>query len=85
MPRICRQSEKPQVSGYELQHGDRIIFGRHYFVFVIPSEMSPDLYIASGKVDYAEARNEWQVEQRSTMQRRFSGIHASIFGGPRSC
>ncbi|CAE7346677.1 Kif28p [Symbiodinium natans] len=78
---ICRQSEKPEVSGYELQHGDRVIFGRHYFVFVVPSMGSPEIMIASGKVDYVEARNEWQVEQRSAMQRRFSGIHASIFGG----
>eukprot|EP00930_Biecheleria_cincta_P049334 TRINITY_DN34555_c0_g1_i1.p1 TRINITY_DN34555_c0_g1~~TRINITY_DN34555_c0_g1_i1.p1 ORF type:complete len:824 (-),score=123.62 TRINITY_DN34555_c0_g1_i1:91-2562(-) len=64
--------KRPEGKGISLTHGSRVAFGDHFFVFIIPSVGDADLFIASGEVDYQSAKQEWQVEQRSTMANRFA-------------
>ncbi|CAJ1368367.1 unnamed protein product [Effrenium voratum] len=73
---ICRQQQKPETSGIELTHKDILVFERHFFVFVSPSFCAPEILIASGQVDFAQAKREWQMEQ-------LSGIHSSLIAGSR--
>lgn len=73
---ICRQVEKPTVGGIELSHADTLVFGRHFFVFVDHTVCAPEILIASGQVDYAQAKREWQMEQ-------LTGVHESLIVATR--
>lgn len=73
---ICRQVEKPKVTGIELSHADTLVFGRHFFVFVDHTVCAPEILIASGQVDYAQAKREWQMEQ-------LTGVHESLIVATR--
>eukprot|EP00933_Yihiella_yeosuensis_P012703 TRINITY_DN12176_c1_g1_i1.p1 TRINITY_DN12176_c1_g1~~TRINITY_DN12176_c1_g1_i1.p1 ORF type:complete len:492 (+),score=121.34 TRINITY_DN12176_c1_g1_i1:71-1477(+) len=69
--------------GVVLKHGDRVIFGKSFFVFVIPSEKSAEIMIATGEVDYNMAKMEKTTHLRqSTMARvRGSLVGADAFFG----
>lgn len=73
---ICRQVEKPKVTGIELSHADTLVFGRHFFVFVDHTVCAPEILIASGQEDYAQAKREWQMEQ-------LTGVHESLIVATR--
>lgn len=73
---ICRQVEKPKITGIELSHADTLVFGRHFFVFVDHTVCAPEILIASGQVDYAQAKREWQMEQ-------LTGVHESLIVATR--
>ncbi|CAK9086973.1 unnamed protein product [Durusdinium trenchii] len=73
---ICRQKDKPEAAGIELSHADTLVFGRHFFVFVDHMVCAPEILIASGQVDYAQAKREWQMEQ-------LSGVHESLIVATR--
>eukprot|EP00931_Biecheleriopsis_adriatica_P002172 TRINITY_DN10284_c0_g1_i1.p1 TRINITY_DN10284_c0_g1~~TRINITY_DN10284_c0_g1_i1.p1 ORF type:complete len:726 (+),score=140.11 TRINITY_DN10284_c0_g1_i1:28-2178(+) len=56
-------------NGFVLEHGDRIIFGRCYFVFIEPSISLPEVVLASGEVSYDMAvMEEKQNARRSTFK-----------------
>jgi len=48
----------PPAEGIALKHGDRVVFGQCYFVFVMPAEGSAKQLLASPEVSYANARKE---------------------------
>lgn len=73
----ANQMIKPPGKGVLLRHGDRLAFSSNYWVFVVPSVMTPELLIASGDVDYQTAKKEWQAEQRATLSARFGAVQSA--------
>eukprot|EP00440_Ansanella_granifera_P025452 gb/GFBE01027640.1/.p1 GENE.gb/GFBE01027640.1/~~gb/GFBE01027640.1/.p1 ORF type:complete len:786 (+),score=184.12 gb/GFBE01027640.1/:1-2358(+) len=62
--------------GFIMNHGDRVIFGRCYFVFVDPSIAPAEVLIASGHVDYNTAKMEEQSHKRASTATR---LRQSLF------
>mmetsp|Transcript_5964 Transcript_5964/g.9700 ORF Transcript_5964/g.9700 Transcript_5964/m.9700 type:complete len:818 (-) Transcript_5964:262-2715(-) len=63
--------------GVKLEHGDRVVFGRSFFFFCIPSITDEQIMIVSKQVSYAKASKELLSAKRKQTIKRFMSLRRS--------
>mmetsp|Transcript_65413 Transcript_65413/g.116056 ORF Transcript_65413/g.116056 Transcript_65413/m.116056 type:complete len:775 (+) Transcript_65413:65-2389(+) len=72
---MCPEDRRPSGTkelGYKLKHGDRVVMGFIYFIYVDPTaDGGLSILQSNGKNDFFAAKQEWQQEQSASLLRRF--------------